>query len=109
MSHVWEGGMVTFDNGDHRTPKVSSAAELSWDESALTAERVWEFYHPDSRATYALGDVKKLDSGNYLIGWGELAQIMEVSPQHEVIWEVDLPKEFTLGRVFHLDSLYGPQ
>jgi hypothetical protein len=105
MSHVWEGGMVTFDNGDHRTPKVSSAAELAWDEQARTVERVWEFYHPGGGHTFPLGDVKKLDDGTYLVGWGALSELMVVDPDHTVRWRATVPSMFTIGRVLPLESL----
>ncbi len=105
MSHVWEGGMVTFDNGDHRAPKVSSAVELAWDEQARTVERVWEFYHPGGQHTFALGDVRKLTDGTYLVGWGMLSEMMVVSAEHDVLWHVTVPPAFTIGRVLPLQHL----
>jgi len=105
MSHVWEGGMVTFDNGDHRTPKVSSAAELAWDETGRTVERVWEFYHPGGGHTFPLGDVKKLSDGSYLVGWGALSEVMVVDPDQSVRWHATVPSLFTLGRIVPMETL----
>jgi len=106
MSQVWKGGMVTFDNGDHRVPRISSAAELAWDETTMTAERVWEFFHPGGGSTYPLGDVRKLDDGSYLIGWGQLAEITHVSQDKRVLWQATVPEGYTLGRVRPLFDLY---
>ncbi len=105
MSQVWEGGMVLFDNGDHRNPKVSSAAELAWDEKSRTVERAWEFYHPGGGHTFPLGDVKKLSDGSYLIGWGALSEVMVVDPDQTVRWHATVPSLFTLGRIVPLESL----
>ncbi len=105
MSQVWEGGMVVFDNGDHRTPAVSSAAELAWNETERTVQRVWEFYHPQGQATVPLGDVKKLDNGDYLVSWGRIGDLMVIAPDKTVRWYATVPSLFTIGRVVPLDHL----
>ena len=105
MSQVWAGGMVTFDNGDHRAPQVSSIAELAWDEQARTVERVWEFYHPGGGHTYPLGDVKKLEDGSYLVAWGALSEFMVVDASAAVRWHATVPRLFTLGRILPLKGM----
>ena len=105
MSQVWEGGMLTFDNGDHRTPQMSSIAEIEWNESTMTAERVWEHWHPTGDYSYAIGDARKLDNGNYLAAWGQLGTLQEVTADHRTLWELQLPPGITVGRVRHFSSL----
>ena len=99
--------MVTFDNGDHRRPQVSSAAEIVWDETTMTAERVWEFYHPDGEHSLPLGDVRKRDDGSYLISWGAIREVMHVDADHTVLWHAEVPTGYTIGRVRPIDDLYA--
>lgn len=105
MSEAWEGGMVIFDNGDHRTPLISSVAEYAWDETQMTVDRVWSFDHPGSGNTYALGDIKKLSDGSYLVGWGTLSELMVVTSDHRVTWHVTIPSRYIVGRVLALEHL----
>ena len=105
MSEVWEGGMVIYDNGDHRTPPVSAVSEYAWNEEERTVERVWTYPHPEGGHTYVLGDVKKLQDGTYLVGWGGLSELMVVTPDHRVTWHVTVPSRYIVGRVLPLEHL----
>jgi hypothetical protein len=73
----------------------------------MTAERVWEHWHPTGDYSYALGDARKLDNGHYLAAWGQLGTLQEVSPDHRTLWELQFPPGITVGRVRHFDTLDG--
>ncbi len=107
MSDAWDGGMLMFDNGDHRTPARSTIAEIAWDESTLTAERVWGFAHPDGAYTRALGDARRMDHGHIISAWGRTGEIMEVTKDKEVVFRLRDPKERLLGRVRFFEDLYA--
>lgn len=113
MSHLWSDGMAVFDNGYHDLDgsELSRAVEYSWDDQAMTVEEVWAFDEPGGRFTGLPGDVRKLNNGSFLIGWGQLAYISEVTQAKEVVWQLDVPSNngniFNTRMVF-IDDLYAP-
>jgi hypothetical protein len=107
MSHLWDGGMVVFDNGDlSHDPPFSRAVEYTFDEDELTVEQTWEYVEPDHQWTGAMGDVRKLDGGNYLIAWSSLEYVNEVTPDGETVWQVEMSDVGTFARVVPMASLY---
>ncbi len=109
MSHLWDGGMVVFDNGDlSHDPPVSRAVEYVFDEDAFTVEQVWEYVEPDLKFTGAMGDVRKLDNGNYIIAWSSLEYIHEVTPDGDTVWQIEMSGVGTFARVVHLTDIYPP-
>jgi hypothetical protein len=107
MSHVWTGGFAVFDNRVHTPPKVSRAVAYEVDEANRTVEQVWEFVEPSGGFTGRLGDVRKLDSGNYLVAWGGLGRVSEITADGEVVWEVSVGGGVNTGRARLLPDLYA--
>ncbi|MEQ1571679.1 MAG: aryl-sulfate sulfotransferase [Myxococcota bacterium] len=108
MSHLWDGGMVVFDNGTyHADPPRSRAVEYRFDEVAHTVEEVWSFDEPDGGYTGSMGDARRLSGGNTLIAWSSLAAMTEVTPDGDAVWALRMPTDAAIvGRVTPLDSLY---
>jgi hypothetical protein len=104
VTQVWDGGLVVFDNGNHRDPPASRIAEYAWDDR--TVRQVWEYRPPDGRFSGFLGDVRKLDNGNYLASWTPQGLVTEVTPAGEVIWSLTVGPRIGTGRVHLLDDLY---
>jgi len=103
LSEVWSGGMLLFDNGDHSDPPVSGVVEYAWDEDTRTARKVWEYRDPGGRFISYLGDARRLPGGNTLISWGPLGRLTEVTPDGQVVWELET--KGTVGRVTWIDHL----
>jgi hypothetical protein len=103
LSQSWEGGLIAFDNGDHREPQFSRVVELKLDEDARTAEIVWEHVEADGAFLRLLGDAKRLDNGNTLVSWTDLGRLDEISPLGELLWRAELPLGTVFGRVDHAD------
>lgn len=107
MSHLWDGGMVVFDNGYHYPDgNVSRAAEFVYDEARRTVAKVWEYAEPDGKFTPLMGDVRKLGE-NYVIAWSSLGRIDEVTATHEVPWQVSLALGAVTGRISIVQDLYA--
>ncbi len=102
LSHAWDGGAVFFDNGDHRSPRVSSVVELAWDEAAGTVSEVWRYEHPEGRYLSVLGDVRKLER-NYLIAWTGDGVLSEVTPEGEEVWRATTDPPLQVSRFVLLD------
>ncbi|MDA0946139.1 MAG: aryl-sulfate sulfotransferase [Bacteroidetes bacterium] len=66
-----DGRILMFDNALYNNNgTLSRALELELDTINFTAERVWQFAHPDGVYSAAQGSAIRLDNGNTLIGWG---------------------------------------
>ena len=81
---------LLYDNGNYSsqhtgTSNFSRAVEYELDTIAMTAEKVWEFVHPDSLYTPSIGGVQRLPNGNTLITFGNL----QASNIGSIITEVD--------------------
>ncbi len=105
ITHIWDGGLVAFDNGNHYDPPQSRIVEYAWDESDHTVLLVREYLDPGIDYVPFLGDVKKLDNGALLASWSTKGLINEISTDGRVVWGVEAEDAAT-GRVSHLDSLY---
>ena len=81
---------LLFDNGNFSnqytgTSKFSRAVECLLDTVNMTAQKTWEFVHPDSLFSPAISSVQRLKGGNTLINFGNL-QILNMG---SILCEVD--------------------
>lgn len=114
MSHLYEAPAgsgfdrcaAIFDNGLHYTPERSRAIEVCFDEAGLVAERTWTYPEPQGGVTAVMGDVRKLD-GTWLIAWGSLSRIDEVTTAGDRVWRLSMPPGTSIGRVSVLDAFGG--
>ncbi|MFZ5479779.1 MAG: aryl-sulfate sulfotransferase [Myxococcota bacterium] len=95
-------GVALLDNGAHRDPEWTRAAEYGWSSGEL--ELVWEYWDPEGRSVPALGDVRRLDGGNRLVAWGTLGFVTELADQ-DVVWQADAEVGYGVGWVQHLAEL----
>jgi hypothetical protein len=107
MSHIWNGGMMVFNNGDHQSPERSSFAEYRYDEETMTVEKVFEYTDPQGRFISMLGDTKKLPNGNYIAAWTTAGFITEVSPDGAVVWQANSELGSVLSRTTWISDLYS--
>lgn len=80
---------LIFDNGNHRTePITSRVIELRVDPALGTYDLVWALADPDARFSSFLGDAQRLPGGNTLVTWTQFGEIVEYTPEGEVVWKV---------------------
>jgi len=108
MSHMWADGFIMFDNGDHRSVESSRVVEYAFDEDAMTVEEVWSYEHPTGGFSLLLGDARKLPSGNVMLAWSGLGNLVEVTPDKEVVWSVQTGLGTVISRVIFIDDIYAP-
>ncbi|NOY25776.1 MAG: hypothetical protein GXP62_07865 [Oligoflexia bacterium] len=90
MSQLWDGGMVVFDNGYHHDPTTSRVMAYSWDEDTKKLTVDWQYKDPQGRFIQLLGDGRWLDNGNYLTAWTSSGIVSEITPDGQVVWQVEL-------------------
>jgi len=94
-----DDGILVFDNGEDGIGE-SRAVEYGLDETAGTADKVWEYHPNPPLAVYSLGDVQRLDDGDTLITWSTSGLMERVDPDGEVLWSaaLDLGSGFGYSR-----------
>ncbi|NWJ44093.1 aryl-sulfate sulfotransferase [Marine Group I thaumarchaeote] len=90
------GNLLFFDNHRYLTPELSRCMEISYDESDYSVEIVWEHQLPENMFSGSRGECDRLENGNTLITAGRSGHILEVTPDHEIAWQL----EFDNGEVY---------
>ena len=67
---------------------------------------VFEYHHPYDTYVAILGDVRKLPTDTYLIGWSTSGMIEEVTANQEVTWRLESAIGGAFGRVAFIPDLY---
>jgi Arylsulfotransferase (ASST) len=100
------GNIMLFDNGNLHEPPVSRAVEYRLDESARTAELVWEYRGVPEIFSFALGYAQRVPSGNTLICYGASQRIIEVDAARTKRWELTLQNPaYFIYRAFRIGSI----
>jgi len=103
------GHLLIYDNGTGRPAEdggeYSRAIELELDEARMVARAVWGYRHDPELYCPIWGDADRLSNGNTLIVFGtrspmdpspdspetgDTTRYVEVTPEGEVVWEVEL-------------------
>lgn len=95
-----ENRYILFDNGNYSAQytggsNISRAVEYLLDTNAMTAEKVWEFIHPDSLYCPSISGVQRLTNGNTLITFGNLqwinkgSIITEVDSNNQIVFQLE--------------------
>jgi len=91
-----DGTLLLYDNGG-AARDFSRVVEYAIDESAMTAELIWEYpgaLADDAWSTTAMGDADRQANGNTLIAAGSLipgdslSRVFEVTPGGDRVWEM---------------------
>ncbi|MSQ01268.1 MAG: hypothetical protein EXR71_05145 [Myxococcales bacterium] len=105
IGDFWEGGFVLFDNGPHHVRPVSRAVAYRYDEETRTVEQTFSFESENESFSPALGDVRRLPNGNWLIVWSLEGMLTEVTPDGRVVWRVRAELGSALLRSGFLDTV----
>ena len=110
---------LLYDNGNHSDTyigvKLSRAVEYELDTNLMTAEKVWEFVHPDSLYTPSISGVQRLPNGNTLIDFGNLqwlnigSIITEVDTNSQIVFQLEYDDGGNLYRAQKFDWFFASQ
>ncbi len=81
------GNILIFDNGHQLKRPYSRALEIH----PQTKEIVWSYKDEDEFFSRAAGALQRLENGNTLVSEDIKGRIFELTPDNEIVWEVDLP------------------
>lgn len=123
-----EGNLLVFDNGGHGgygDPNPSSVTGVDnavrdysrvLEFNPVTLEIVWQytpteagnllFTDPSKFFSSYISSAQRLPNGNTLITEGSDGRLIEVTPEHEIVWEYINPYENTFLGKFHQNMVY---
>jgi len=82
------------------------AWEYELDDETQTLTVIWGYGEGvDHYARYA-GEAQRLDNGHTLINYGTGADLREVTPDGDVVWEVQWAADYNIGHVTLIGDLY---
>jgi hypothetical protein len=82
------------------------AREYVVDHAAETLTELWSFGLGGGSSMALNGDVWRLPGGNTLHTLGSAGQVIEVTPEGEVVWHLDYQAEHLMGRSGLIEDLY---
>ena len=103
------GNLLFFDNHRYLSPELSRCLEISYDESDYSVEIVWEHVLPAELFTGSRGECDRLDNGNTLITAGRTGNTLEVTPNNEIVWELEVENmgvDVAMYRSSRIQNLY---
>lgn len=90
--------LLLFDNGNDFEPQYSRAVEYVLDEAQGLVTKTWEYTADGQIYAFATGNVKRLDNGDTVIGWGRARQDDPNAPTVTVVdWQGNVKYEAALG------------
>jgi hypothetical protein len=98
-----EGHLLAF--ATHATNDTRGALELEVGADGHL-HAVWSHGFTEDVPGHALGQAIRLDSGNTLVNFGDGGVLREVTPDGEVVWEVEAPLGTWFGQVHAVRDLY---
>jgi len=84
--------------------------EYELDEQTRTLTEIWSFGEGQGIHAETMGEVHRLPGGNTLHNYGSGARLREVTPEGEVVWDLNwdgLDADGELGRSTPLEDLYA--
>jgi hypothetical protein len=96
-----DGAISIFDNG--ASPSVHSQSRgivVSVNQQAKTATLVSQLTHVPALVADSQGNVQALENGDWFVGWGQLADLSEFSPQGALLFDAHFPEHVQSYRDF---------
>ena len=103
------GNLLFFDNHRYLTPELSRCIEVSYDESDYSTEIIWEHVLPEELFSGSRGECDRLENGNTLITAGRTGYTLEVTPDNEIVWQIEVENmgfDVTMYRSARIPNLY---
>ena len=85
------GNLLVFDNGNHRVAEYDMEQNLVWEYTDITAP--------------IFGWCEKLPNGNYLIPDTHGGRLLEVTPDKEIVKQINVKPPFYMGCSFPIEVL----
>lgn len=88
------------------TEQETVLREYAVDDQEQLVTEVDSFGEGEGLYAVAQGMARELDNGNLLVTWGSAGRLQELTPEGEVVWEVETGAGWILGGVRLFDGFY---
>ncbi len=85
---------------------VIGAVEYELDEESQTMTPIWTYGGDLDIQTFSQGQATRLDNGNTLVNFGSAGLLREVTPEGDVVWELQSAAANWFGNVRFIDDFY---
>lgn len=99
-----EGTLLVSTHASLGTPDVV-VREYRLDEGVLT--QIWSHGEGDGLVAHYNGDVQRLPGGNTVHNHGSGSRLLEITPEGEVVWELEFGEERMIGRSEWVSDLHA--
>ncbi len=103
------GNLLFFDNHRYLNPELSRCLEIDVNETDNSIEVIWEYILPQNLFTGSRGECDRLENGNTLITAGRTGNTIEVTPDNEIVWQIEVSNmglDVTMYRSSRIPNLY---
>ena len=103
------GNLLFFDNHRYLSPELSRCLEIAYDETNQTSEITWEHVLPMELFSGSRGECDRLENGNTLITAGRTGNTIEVTPNNELAWHLEVKNsnlKITMYRSSRIPNLH---
>lgn len=101
------GHILFFDNHAYLTPRNSKCVEFSVNSDFNNFSLEWEYTLPDNLYSHNRGECERVENGNTLISTGYEGQLLEVTPDKELVWNLEIKHEGELLTIMRNERLPG--
>lgn len=94
-----DGTLTLLDNGGEcgeTSREVTRGIALELDETAMTAELVREYIHPEEVFSQSQANFQELADGEVLVGWGSVPRYTLMAEDGEVLVDGAIPEELSV-------------
>ena len=103
------GHILFFDNHSYLEPRNSKCIEFSFDSLSNEFRSEWEYLLPENLFSHVRGECERMENGNTVISTGYEGQLLEVSADKELVWNLELKHDDVLLNIIRnerIPSLY---
>ena len=105
-----DGAISIFDNGSSPTVHDQSRGiVVDLDPQHGSVSLVSQFTHPVPLVAESQGNLQALASGNWFVGWGQVPDFSEFSPQGTLLFDAHLPAHDQSYRAFRIPWAGTPE
>ncbi|MCK6506549.1 hypothetical protein L6R53_24775 [Myxococcota bacterium] len=104
-SHWTEAGTLLLSSKDQQRGEETVVREYQVDEDRQALVELWSFGEGQGVYGSEMGEAWRLPGGNTLHNYGSTARLREVTPDGQVVWDLDWGSPLYLGRTTALQSL----
>ena len=100
-------GTLLVSMHDDADPYEQRAREYVIDDEAGTISEIWSYGEGIDEYAYYSGEAYRLPNGNTLMNYGTGGAAREITPDKQVVWDIEFPAWYLTGHMSLVEDLYA--